>query len=389
MHQKSFWGLETITDTFTADISSFVPVNENNQDQITTDNLSKRFLDLFTNRFSSVVRREGSLKWLEMSRFHNLTDAEIIEALEATTKLQRGYRFDPNTKFLVLHIPADSPYHNPDSINELRRNFEELQVKPRHYQFDEDWYLYIYLKSEGSSTRFSGQLEDWCRAQGYVLSEKSLTVHPSDSALPFPLQNGFTWMNERCQLLVRRGELSLEEALSFFLQDAGKNSVETDEFMAGLKRICAAAKIDSPEQEPLDQVISLTDEAEHNLTSPDQGNQADATGTNDDASVPDNAKVVAINKRRTGDERVSLHESARNKTDFDQNASGRSELEEESQLLLFLAPKQAPKPEQEAVAEFACDNSPEPLPAKKRRSDRRARQQSDSTQPGSGKIDLI
>jgi len=117
----------------------------------------------------------------------------------------------------------------------MRTCLGELSVKPRHYQIDDDWYLHIYLSSAGPALDLSKHLAQWCLSQGFELGSDKLIVHPSDVAL-HSSSKWFYLLNERCQLLVRRDELSLEDALIFFLQDAGKSSVNPDELLAALKK---------------------------------------------------------------------------------------------------------------------------------------------------------
>lgn len=175
---------------------------------------------------------------MEVSRFHYLSDEEILDCVQAKAKLQRGFRFDEKTMFLVLTIPAGSPHHNAEAMNALRKRMnQQLQVAPRHYQIDEDWYIYIYLSTVAPADLLSEKLASWCKSQGFELGKDCLEVHPSSQPLPIPLQDKFAWLNEKCQLLVRRTELSTEDALGFFLEDAGKNSVDPAQLIEKLDRI--------------------------------------------------------------------------------------------------------------------------------------------------------
>ncbi len=181
-----------------------------------------------------MIKRQGAKNWIEVSRFHNLSDQEILDALQPKAKLQRGFRCENQSAFLVLHIPAQSPYHNAASVTEIRQSLAKLAAYPRHYQIDEHWYLYIFLSRQAPISELVKQLRYWCLAEGLVLGPDTLNLHPGESALPFPLQGDFTWLNERCQLLVRRNELSLEDALAFFLDDAGKATSDPDQLLQAL-----------------------------------------------------------------------------------------------------------------------------------------------------------
>lgn len=200
-------------------------------------------MSLFPNRVSSGVRWTRSSSWRGMSRFHYLTDDEILEVLQTKCKHQRGFRSDTKTAFLVLRIPEGSPYRNFPAVDELRVKLGHVGVNPRHYQIDEDWYLYIFLKSDADTADLTKLLRYWCMAQGITPGSNSIEVYPAADPLPYPLQSGFTWLNERGQLLVRRDELSLEDAIAFFLDDAGKAAVDPDELLVALKQITAGQEL--------------------------------------------------------------------------------------------------------------------------------------------------
>ncbi len=357
-------GVDTITDAITATAATataataataaagFVSTTDDNHDRVTMTDLTRWFMNLFSFRLSSVIRRKGGLKWLEISRFHHLTDEEILEALQSKAKLQRGYCFDSNTKFLVLQIPESSPYHNRNSIGEMRKSFEEISVKPKHYQFDEDWYLHIYLSRAGSSAELSRQLRQWCISEGYEVGTDILRIHPSEFALPFPLQSGFTWLNERCQLLVRRDELSFEDALAFFCQDAKKNCIDPDDLLAAFKRIESARQATCKDSacKSIDRVTDSQNLSENSLN------------TDDCLPLAGGAEnVVTMRMQRPVDDILFLYKSVReqpcedlpadsSQVVFEDFAVSETEPEieterataiEESQLLLFPALKQS------------------------------------------------
>lgn len=372
--------VKTITDTITTDVAGFAAATDISkddqatlqEDQISISELTRWFLNLFPCRFGSVIRREGNHKWLEISRFHNLSDEEIMEAVQNRAKLQRGYRFEASTRFLVLHIPASSQYQNPESVSRLRRDLEALHVKPRHYQFDEDWYLHIYLKNGGPSAEFARHLQNWCRSAGYEVDPASLRIHPDEEPLPFPLQAGFTWLNERCQLLVRRDELSFEDALFFFLQDAGKNAVEPDDLLDGFKQLEQEHIQNNPFAVPLENFSPAfaLEEAEIQKAS--------------EPADSDIGNVIEMKNRRLGDdllfacETLTTQPQTTAETTPQVRTNGGTpdpepEIErqgavDESQLLLFRAPKTG-----------GTEEASESNQTRKRRTDRRARQQQDQS----------
>ena len=229
----------TIRDLVSSE-SSWVSVE--NFAEAGLNELLAAFMKLFPFRHASVIRRPGAEKWLEISRFHNLSDHEVLEALQANSKLQRGYRCEDETRVLIMRIPQNSPYRNQSSVNDIRQSLRQLELEPRHYQIDEDWFLYIYLKNGANAAELCSQLKYWCILQGLVVGKDTIEVLPGDEPLAFPLQGKFVWLNERCQFVIRRDELSVENALAFFLDDAAKVAVDATEIAQSLKKASAFLK---------------------------------------------------------------------------------------------------------------------------------------------------
>jgi hypothetical protein len=284
-------GVRAITDAVTnSDISSeSYPANP---DAVSSLDLRRWFLNLFPYRNSSVIRRGEGSRWHDVSRFYYLTDEDIIECITPASKSQRGFRFEEKTMFLVLSIPAHSPYHNLDSVLEIRELLQnQLGVSARHYQQDDDWFLYLFLTKEVEAPMAGKQLLEWCISQGFDIASGALEVHPSDKPLPFPLQNRFSWFNDKGQLLVRRTELSTEDAIAFFLQDAGQNSVEPEALFEKM-RLQAFGFAHSmkeepdlvPAQEPSVQAVAVLETETQDLLNFDPAEQAEAS---EEALEPD------------------------------------------------------------------------------------------------------
>lgn len=198
--------------------------------------LFKHYMSLFPYRYASAMRRAGSQKWLDLSRFHSLTDQEILDSLQTGAKTHRAFRCDGNTMFIGFRIPAASRYHDASTIQDIRLALKRIGVTPKHYQIEDDWYLYIYLKNPGRVTELVNQLRYWCILQGLVVGPDTIEILPSDLPIPFPLAGKFYWLNEKCQYLLRRDEVSLEKALAFFLDDARSSAYDVEELQNCLRR---------------------------------------------------------------------------------------------------------------------------------------------------------
>ena len=58
---------------------------------------------------------------MTVSKFHTLTDDEIMAAVSCETRLLRGCRWSDQTMFSVLDIDGGSPHHTADEFGRLRQ----------------------------------------------------------------------------------------------------------------------------------------------------------------------------------------------------------------------------------------------------------------------------
>ena len=60
------------------------------------------FYSTLSNRFASLIKRDEQKEWRETSRYHYLTDEEIFESLAGESDIQRSFRSDALTRFMVI-----------------------------------------------------------------------------------------------------------------------------------------------------------------------------------------------------------------------------------------------------------------------------------------------
>ncbi len=210
-----------------------------------------------------------------------MSDEDILECVRLSNKFQRGFRFESTTRFLVMQIAADSPYRNPEGIAEIRAALSSLSVIPRHYQIDDEWFLYIYLSEPANSIELSTLLAQWASSRGLNVAPGVLEIHPSEQPLPFPLQKHFTWVNDRCQLLVRREELSFDDAIGFFLEDAVKHLNDPHILSCSIKHLSPALAQPVETKPQLAVVDFAAPEADSEIV---QSSSADSSEANDAVS---------------------------------------------------------------------------------------------------------
>jgi hypothetical protein len=192
-------------------------------DQSRLQSLCEEFLALYPNRGQSIVKHVRSSSWVTVSKFHQLTDTEIIDAISKSTNHYRGARWGQRTNMVVLDIDAGSRYHNIEGLAKLTETLRNVGVgKTRLYQSSDSggWHLYAFLyKSE--ATDEVNRLIKWCLVDaGFEIRGGTLEIFPSGNALRLPLQPGFAWLDLQGGPILSRQDLTLAEALGYFLSDS-------------------------------------------------------------------------------------------------------------------------------------------------------------------------
>ena len=191
--------------------------------QGSSEELLAEFLALFPSRLDSCIRRSAAVCWRPMSRYHYLSDAEIIEAISGVGSLFRAQTMSSPTSCLVLLVPSASPYRTVDGVMLLREILESAGLHLSHYQIFDDWYFYAFLSEPIDTRHGAALLSQKLQSMHFVVGEGMLEVLSEGDLLPYPLQEGFTWLDRYCRPVVSRRDLSLEDSLRLFLCDAHRS----------------------------------------------------------------------------------------------------------------------------------------------------------------------
>lgn len=207
--------------------------------------LTKQFLSLFKNRFGGLSKQiKESGRWIESSRFHSLSDEEVLDALNPESKVLRACRADDVTSFLVITIQTVSYYSSAEGLNHLRECLKAIGVeRTKLYQSSDECALnlFIFLDQPTSSSEAASLLSRALRRHGIVPGTAGLNVFPSESGFCLPLQPGFAWLNDDGQVIVSREQITLEAALALFFADFQKNRISTEALIACLKAQVSSA----------------------------------------------------------------------------------------------------------------------------------------------------
>jgi len=183
------------------------------------------FLARYPNRSHYIYRAPGAETWIT-SRFR-LATGLIDAAISAETDTLYGAFFGAETTFAVFDIDSCSSYHSPAALRTLRENLAAIELSGNvlfQSSFSDGWHLYIPFTNWENSKDLERSLKAWLRSLGYDIRSGQLEVFPCGNGLRLPLQTGFAWLNEAGTVTCKREDLSVQEAVSYFLTSLENNS---------------------------------------------------------------------------------------------------------------------------------------------------------------------
>jgi len=147
-------------------------------------------------------KRAGKPSWFE--RKFPLNDTEILKAIAGVTDHFFGCRFGYQTRFAVIDIDVHSPYHNIQSVDEIREVLRHAGLdNSTIYRSSESggWHLYIFFSTPTCSADVHDTLKGLLRQHGFGIEGGTLEIFPnpgnaSGYALRLPLQLGFCFLDQ-------------------------------------------------------------------------------------------------------------------------------------------------------------------------------------------------
>ncbi|MBX9692023.1 MAG: hypothetical protein K2Z81_06540, partial [Cyanobacteria bacterium] len=169
-------------------------------------------------------------EWFTARSGWQLRPSEIFKAIACEHKFFIGARAGATTRYAVIDIDKNSPYHNLHSLTRLLHVLDNAGLKfPKLYRSSHSggWHIYIFFDSPVPTRELRTALVRLFTTANYQVAKGQLEIFPNpgtDGTLGFgirlPLQIGFAWLDPRdLEVVADRAEMSPWEALSQFLLD--------------------------------------------------------------------------------------------------------------------------------------------------------------------------
>jgi hypothetical protein len=201
-----------------------------------------KYLNIFSSRLESGIKRESESAWRFMSKYHTLTEQEVEQAIDKSGSLFRAFSVEARADFIVISFPAKSTYHSANFVSNIKSALKARGINTSLYEFQDDWFMFVYFGTQVETAPLCELFANWCDSLGMKTGADGILIHEVGSLVPFPLQSGFYWLNDRCQKLVRRDELSLEKSLCFLFAEAAQSKNDPEVFKNTFKISALSAR---------------------------------------------------------------------------------------------------------------------------------------------------
>ena len=200
-----------------------IPFENGSKDKISSPVVAESFfLGLYPNRIQAILRPSGCKSWTTVSKHFAASDAHLTNAIAGNDTSIWGLRWGKQSRFAVLDIDAGSKYHNAQELNKLQNHLATVELISTLYRSSDSdgWHVYLFFDDWHQSHDLEETLKTWLRANGYEIKNGVLEVFPSNNGLRLPMQSGFAWLDANGQVLISREDLTADQALMRFSQNA-------------------------------------------------------------------------------------------------------------------------------------------------------------------------
>jgi len=169
------------------------------------------FLDLFQSRYDSSVQLNGSDSWRPMSRWHYLTDKELLDSIFHRSNIKRAVQLDSTKRYSAFELSAED---NGVLARFLSTMHSSGVKKVDIYRLSaQSNILHCYIFWNTTVEQQNEQLLTQILEQSQLSSQVRLIKQ----SLVLPLQRGFARLRQDGQTDDAWAQLTLDEALNSFI----------------------------------------------------------------------------------------------------------------------------------------------------------------------------
>lgn len=193
------------------------------------------FLNLFSTRQASLIKRPNG-NWRPMSLYYFVSDEEVIASISGKDTLLRAFALGTKERFYVMEIlQADvdlDPLLVPGVINYLQK----LGAKARAFRAACSDVVQIFLYFDAKIK--TNEIADWLNMYFHQASFdfSKVRILKEDDCFALPLIEGFEFLNENYEPVIKRQEIALEPALALFMTQLVKVQTSSAEFRENLRK---------------------------------------------------------------------------------------------------------------------------------------------------------
>ncbi|QQR59767.1 MAG: hypothetical protein IPG59_09855 [Candidatus Melainabacteria bacterium] len=193
------------------------------------------FLKLFSHRQAGLIRRENG-NWRPMSPYYQVTDEEVISSISSKEGMYRAFALGIKERFYVIEIMQEDVDADPLIIPSLIGHLQKLNVKARVFRAgcSNVMQVFLYFDSKIKVSEVADGLHMFLHQSGFDTNK--IRILKEDDCFALPLIDGFEFLNESYEPVIKRQEIALEPALALFMTQMVKVQSNATEFRETLRK---------------------------------------------------------------------------------------------------------------------------------------------------------
>ncbi|MBP7860782.1 hypothetical protein KA183_03800 [bacterium] len=193
------------------------------------------FLKLFSHRQAGLIKREGG-SWRPMSPYYQVTDEEVISSISSKEGMFRAFALGIKERFYVIEILQEDVDLDPLILPSLFGHLQKLNVKGRAFRAgcSNVLQVFLYFDSKIKVNEVADGLHMFLQQSGFDTTK--IRILKEDDCFALPLLEGFEFLNEAYEPVIKREEIALEPALALFMTQIVKVQSNANDFRETLRK---------------------------------------------------------------------------------------------------------------------------------------------------------
>lgn len=158
--------------------------------------------------------------------------------MKPDSSVRRAFGPLEKTSFIIIQIDGNQSATALQTARNLHKQLRELHLKPKSFYIEElDLrQIYLFFSEPVKTVAARALVEGWLQNNWFEVDYHAVSVLPNQAPLQIPVQGDFTWLNDDLQAVLSAPQVTLQNAVSLFMQELRANAVSLEDLSIALQK---------------------------------------------------------------------------------------------------------------------------------------------------------